>query len=54
MENLYNWKSDQEPDTLGSETLSKTTFKVSTARKAFSPGSRQPRETEYTVYQEPQ
>ena len=52
--NLCNWKSDQEPDTLGSETPSKAAFEVSTARKPFSPGSQQPRETEYTVYQGPQ
>ena len=37
MENLCNWKSDQEPDTLGSETPSKTAFEVSTAHKASSP-----------------
>lgn len=37
MENPCNWKSDQEPDTLGSETPSKTVFEVSTAHKASSP-----------------
>lgn len=42
MENPCNWKSDQEPDTLGSETPSKTAFEVSTAHKASSPVSTSP------------